>query len=336
MRIGILGGAQDPHCVMLQDELRKRGFEGVVFDFSAQNGILPASMSHARLTFGGESIEDIRVFFLRSVMSPLPYVQIEEGVMKLYDDWHVQYMRARQKHGFVLSWLMALQAQGKMLVNPIPNAYIGQLKPFHTYSLLTAGIPVPPTIMTSEPQEALNFLRQYPLSVYKPVMGGAVARMVDESVIERLELIRECPIIFQQYIRGENIRVTLTDEKILSVCEIPSDAVDFRESTGYEAGQAQYASTTIPPDIEALCFRAIRASGYRFSAIDIVRAFPHDYYFLECNFAPAYADIERKTGHAITSGIVDYLLQLHHNGAEASLSSSDAPVDAPLFDFRLN
>lgn len=332
MRIGILGGATDPHCISLQKEIERRGFDGAVIDFSAQSQILPVSIAPGHLTFNSQSVDDIRVFFLRSVMSPLPYVQINDGVMELYDDWHVQYMRARQKHGFLLSWLLALQAQGKLLVNPIPYAQIGQLKPFHTYSLITAGIPVPPTLMTSEPAAALDFLQKYPLAVYKPVMGGAVARMVDESVVERLDLIRECPVIFQQYLRGENIRVTMTEEKILSVCAIPADTVDFRESSGYAAGQTKYTPTSLPPDVEALCFRAIKTSGYRFTAIDIVRTFPHDYYFLECNFAPAYIEIEHTTGHAISAGIADYLIKLH----EAIQPTPSAKSVKPLFDFRLN
>src|SRR5262249_42372660 len=154
----------------------------------------------------------------------------------------------RQHHGFVLSWLYALVDRGALLVNPPQQAYVGQLKPYHTLSLLRAGLPMPKTILTSDPIEAARFLLETPQAVYKPVMGGASARLVDRSVLDRLEQVTRHPAIFQEYIAGDNIRVTLTEKKILSAVRIPSDAVDFRDGSGYAEGKTKYESWPLPKE----------------------------------------------------------------------------------------
>jgi glutathione synthase/RimK-type ligase-like ATP-grasp enzyme len=160
-------------------------------------------------------------------------------------------------------------------------------------------------------------------------MGGDYARRVDESVLSRLDVIEQSPVILQACIEGMSVRVTMTAEKILSVCQIPSDAIDFRGGTDYGSG-TRYEPHDLPAEIADLCFRAIRASGYGYTAIDLMAAFPNEYYFLEANYAPAYAALETATGHAITPGLVDYMEQLSGSGSPAL-----EPVPIPtLFDYR--
>jgi hypothetical protein len=59
-------------------------------------------------------------------------------------------------------------------------------------------------------------------------------------------------------------------------------------------------------------------------------AFPHEYYFLEANYAPAFAALETATGHAITPGLVDYMERLSEL-APPLLEPTPFPT---LFDYR--
>lgn len=328
MRLGVIGQAKDTHCLRLMKAIEARGHTPVLID--SGDPARTFSIASDGVRYDGARVDDIPVFFLRAVMSPVPHVFVADGVMRLYDDWHAQYMRAREKHGFLLSWLLALMARGARILNAPQWAHIGQLKPFHTDALIRAGLPVPTSIITSDPAEARAFLQRHPEAVYKPVMGGDLARRVDANTLRRLDVIRQSPVILQALVAGDAIRVTMTAERILSVCHIVSDTLDFRESTGYLEGRARYESATLPPEIEALCFRAIAVSGYDYTAIDLIRAFPNDYFFLECNYAPAFAQIEDRTGHPITEGILDYML----DAAERGQPDLRPHPSQTLFDYR--
>lgn len=314
MRIGVFGRERDPHCVRLTAALAERGAETVLIDLALDSAEHRASIRADGVTLGGQSLHDISVFFVRSVVSPIPHVHAVGEHMRLYDEWHVQYMRSRETHGFAVAFLLALEAGGAKLVNPVECGQIGQLKPHHTLELIRGGFPLPPTLITSNPREALEFIAEHGETIYKPVMGGALTRAVTADILDRIELIENSPIILQKLIRGEDIRVTLTEDQILSACIIKSDALDFRGSTGYETGGAVYEPVELPEEIREMCFAALRTSGYRFSGIDLKRSFPNDYYLLECNYAPAYAEIEDRTGHRISQGIADYLLRLASGG----------------------
>lgn len=330
MRLGVIGLARDPHCQRLLAVIEQRGLEAVLVDTSAFPEAHRFAIGAGGCTYDGDPLDDVPVFFLRAVMSPIPHVYVQNGEMHLYDDWHAQYMRAREKHGFLLSWLLGQMQRGKWILNAPQFALIGQLKPFHTDALIRAGLPLPPTLMTSDPDEARAFIRTHEQVVYKPVMGADSCRMVNQEVWDRLDAIRHSPTIFQAFVKGEAIRVTLTRERILSVVRIPSETVDFRDAEGYREGATRYETVTLPSEIEQMCLRAIQVSGYHYTAIDLVRSFPHGYWLLECNYAPAYAAIEEQTGHAISEGLVDYMLQMAER-PEPELN----PYPPGLFDYRM-
>jgi glutathione synthase/RimK-type ligase-like ATP-grasp enzyme len=330
MRLGVIGHPEDPHCTRMIAEIESRGHDSVLIDTGSGLASHRFSIDAGGCRYDGDSLQDVKAFFLRNVMAPIPNVVVENQQMRLYDDWNIQYMRAKEKHGFILSWLLELVRQGSHILNAPQWAMVGQLKPFHTASLLQADLPMPPTLMTNDPGEARAFLERHPKAIYKPVMGGDFARRVDEAVWQRLDVIEHSPVILQACIEGMSVRVTMTAERILSVCQIPSDAIDFRGGSTYGGGRTRYEPHDLPVEVQDLCFRAIRASGYGYTAIDLMFAFPNEYYFLEANYAPAYAALETATGHAITPGLVDYLEQLSQSGAP---KLEPTPFQT-LFDYR--
>lgn len=324
-RIGLIGHAHEPHCLRVKAALESMGAEGLLIDASTFDAERRFGFRETSVLYNGEALDDINAFYLRSILSPVPNVYVEGDEYRLYEDWHQTYMLAREKHGFLLSWLLALLEQGKTVVNPPHLGTVSLLKPFQMFRLKQLGFPTPRTLVTNDPDEARAFLATVGRVVCKPVIGGAFCERVTAETLARLELIRQSPVIFQEEVAGPDIRVTAVPGRVLSAVEIESDAVDFRATEAYGRGQEQYVAVTLPPEVEELCFQAMEATGLAFSGIDLKRTGPDSYVILELNFSPAFLAIEARTGHPISEGLARYLLHC----AEPSEASVTVPVTRP-------
>lgn len=308
-RIGIITAEADENVLALASTLELRGHEALWIDtshFSPENRF---AFRGDRVSYRGEDLEDVRAFFLRSVMSPIPPASVEDGELVLYDDWYQDYMVARERHGFWLSWMIALMRHGKPFVNPPALANLDPLKPLQLVDLKRRGIPTPRTLITNSPEEVRSFLAEVGEVVYKPVLGGAYCRRLDAEALERLEAIASSPVIFQEYVPGDNVRVTALPDRILSACVVAGDEVDFRAGEAFLMGGEPMTEVELPPAVRALCWAAMQACGQLFSGIDLKRTPSGEYVLLECNFRPAWRHVERGTGAPITEGLVDFLLR---------------------------
>lgn len=246
---------------------------------------------------------------MRSILSPVPNVYIEDNEFKLYEDWHQSYMIAREKHGFLLAWLLALVEQGKPVINPPQFGTVSLLKPLQIFKLQQKGFPTPRTLVTNDPREAAEFVKEVGRAVAKPILGGAYCERMTEDAISRLPSIAGSPIILQEEIEGPDIRVTAVKGRILSAVSIHSDSVDFRASEAYERNEAIMASVELSEATTRLCLEAMDAIGLEFTSIDLKRTGPDDHVILELNFSPAFLWIETRTGHEISAGVAEYLIQ---------------------------
>ncbi len=144
--------------------------------------------------------------------------------------------------------------------------------------------------------------------IFKPVMGGALTRPLDDEALEELEAISRSPVIFQEH-------VTLVGDEVVSSVAIvtPEQHLDYRSDPAYISGETHYREVTLPPRVEELSRKAMRLCGLTFAGIDIKR---HDdqYVFLELNSSPVYYEIEHQLGHPITTALARYIIE----GARAS------------------
>ena len=305
-KFGIISDPGDPHTKAIAACLTTMGHDSVLVN-SAGSGRF--SFCDGKWLYKDADINGINVFYFRNMLSPLPPAYFE-GEYKLYQDWYAQYMRAREIFGVQLSWLYALLAEGKEIVNPPVAAGIGVLKPHQLFVLINARFPFPATLLTNDPLDALAFLEKKGKVIYKPAMGGAFTEVLDEKARDRLSLIRNQYVIFQEFVEGKDIRVTATEDEILSVAELESEAVDFRATPGYMENQTKITETTIPDDIAKLCLDGIKLLGLRYSGIDLKQTNDGRYLFLEFNVHPAFLWIEEKTKAGIPAGLVRLLVKL--------------------------
>jgi glutathione synthase/RimK-type ligase-like ATP-grasp enzyme len=131
---------------------------------------------------------------------------------------------------------------------------------------------------------------------------------VEELTLERiqdLDLVRNLPTQFQEYIPGTNVRVHTIGRKHFAT-EIESDAVDYRYAARF-GSSISVRPCALPSKIASRCVELARAFGLRFAGIDLKRTAQGRYYCFEVNPSPAYSYYEEQTGQPIAEALVDYL-----------------------------
>jgi glutathione synthase/RimK-type ligase-like ATP-grasp enzyme len=320
VRVGIFGFPQDPQVRAVGAEIKRRGATPLLLEADALNAQKPVSSWDGQVNFAGAPLLECESFYVRSVPSPHPPVIREDQSMRLYTDWFPRYMQARERSGWLMALLLSLDHAGLLLVNPPQAGAALQFKPFQLDVLRRLGARLPRTLISNDPDRIRDFHsaeRDHQGEViFKPLLGGAMTRLLTAEVLAQLEYVRAAPVIFQQRIIGADVRVVLVGEDIVSAVAIrtPEPHLDFRDDPVYNQGKAVYEPVSLPSDIVDLCRKAARACGLRFAGIDIKRTEQGEWIFLELNSSPIYLDVERKLGHPISGALADLLVNAASHG----------------------
>ncbi|WP_233261527.1 RimK family alpha-L-glutamate ligase [Vitiosangium sp. GDMCC 1.1324] len=304
MRIGIFGGASDVQCKAVAREAAALGADTLFIEPDALDRGLPLSMLDGQSYYLGEPVDDLRGFYLRSI--PAPYVPSleHEGEFVLYEDWFTTFMHTRERASYFVAWLLQLAHRGVTLVNGPHAASVMQYKPFQLHALRSLGARVPRTLISNDPAAIRAFHASVKDVIYKPIMGGAVTRVLDDEALERLEDVTASPVIFQERAPGDDLRVMLVGDELVScvAIETPEQHLDFRADPIYSGGGASYREVRLPESVQRFCREAARACGLTFAGIDIKHQ-GDAWVFLELNSSPIYLDVELKLGHPISRAI---------------------------------
>jgi glutathione synthase/RimK-type ligase-like ATP-grasp enzyme len=312
VKIALFGAAADPHGQALAGEARRRGAEVAWVEPDALERAVPLLDDAGEMRLGGVRLDDADAALVRAVPLPSAPAVEQGGKWVLHADWFARYMQSRERAALHASWLRGLEHAGVPVVNPLHAGASVAFKPFQLRVLRRLGAPLPRTLITNDPGEVRRFALAVgpgePL-VYKPLEGGATARLLDDQALERLELLRRSPAIFQERIHGADVRAVVVGDRVVSAVEIvtPEQHLDFRADPVYARGEAEYRAVALPPEVERLCVQAARACGLIVAGVDLKRS-GGAWVFLELNSAPLYLDVERKTGDPITAAIIEELL----------------------------
>jgi glutathione synthase/RimK-type ligase-like ATP-grasp enzyme len=305
VRAGIFGTDDDPQCAAVMRELRGLGADPVLLRADALDEGLPLSFADGRVLYGGQPMDDLRGCYVRSVPLPSAPAFSRDGGLRLYRDWHVQYMHSVERASVYVSWLLSLGDRGCRLINPPHAASVLQYKPYQLDVLRELGAPVPRTLISNDPKAVRAFAREVKRVVFKPVMGGALTRALDRAALSELDAIRSSPVTFQERIDGDDVRVMLAGGRIISAVAIrtPAQHLDFRADPVYASGEARYEPVKLPRRVAGQCRAAARRCGLLFAGVDLKRTAAGDFVFLELNSSPIYLDVELKLGHPISEEV---------------------------------
>ena len=316
MRLCVFGRDDDPLSGHTAERARARGHEVLRVALGRLAEGLPVALetaaSAASLVVAGEALEEQDAFVLRQYPAPVALLAPPDTTFTAAD-WYRRATLHNERSSFAQSVLLDLEARGKPFVNPLGAITAHDHKALQLASLARAGVPLPRTLVTNFPDAVRVLVDDVRASggevIAKPSGGGAEARLVDDALLARLEDVKDAPVIFQERVRGDDVRATVVGDRVVCAVTIDSDTLDYRSGDAYRRGEARYTPLTLPPDVEALCVRVARLCGHVLSGVDLKRTSDGRFIVLEANSAPVYLDIERKTGAPITDAVLDWLEQ---------------------------
>lgn len=200
----------------------------------------------------------------------------------------------------------ALSAADLLVVNRPDAGESNDSKPLQTWLLRQHGFHVPRSCTTNDADAAAEFIASCPRgAIYKSNSGfRSIVQPVTAADLDRLALLTTCPVLFQERIWGDDIRVHVVRDRCHAVL-IRSPATDYRYDT---SGLASEMPFTVPADLAARCVEITALFGLEFSGIDFVRsAQDGTFYCLEVNPMPGYHGYDLTLRGEISHSLGDLL-----------------------------
>lgn len=145
------------------------------------------------------------------------------------------------------------------------------------------GLNTPQTLVTSIPDLALDFCRQYPRVIVKPLSSGYIerdnpvndtliyTRAFEQKDIKVIDRVKLCPVMFQERIdKLIDVRITFLDGRMIAVGLKASDEnedqrLDIRR---FNMSDVEYENVDLPKDVREKIKSLIKSYKIRFAAID--------------------------------------------------------------------
>jgi glutathione synthase/RimK-type ligase-like ATP-grasp enzyme len=221
---------------------------------------------------------------------------------------------------FVLSEMA--QALGGVLdalpcswVNPRSADEAAHHKPLQWAVAEQVGLKVPRTLVTTRPEAARAFVEGIGVGrvVFKAFLAMADAwretRVVTQEDLGRLDLVRYAPVIFQEYVEGVDLRITVVGDRVFAA-EIDARGTAYPFDMRVVVGESKVRPVELPPDVHAGLLRLQRRLGLVYGAIDMRRTTGGEYLFFEVNPAGQWLFVEQRTGLPISRAVAEHLARL--------------------------
>lgn len=256
---------------------------------------------------------DFTAAFVDAVPMAVPRAFMAEGSYWLHHDWQQDWAGALGRRALFEAALGDLERRGVTLVSS-PLSATAYNKPAQLTALSRAGFAMPRFVITNDAKAARTFLRGCKDAVMKPAIGGGYCVPVTARQVES-ETLNRTPAIFQQRVRGDDIRITAVRGEILSAVRIVNDGADaslpdFRAQRAYHQGTTRYEPIKTTTKLTRLCTRILETCAMHFGGIDFKRDASGELHLLECNAQPGWLAIEKATGAKVCEGLARYLLTL--------------------------
>ena len=309
MTVLIFSSIEDPHARAVMEALRSRDVGVELLDLSEFPTRLALSMSfedgarRLELSRAGGGRLDLSTINAVWWRRPQPF----RLPANITDPVHRRFAMSEATTAF--SGLY--QAMDVLWVNDPVRDEAAHHKPRQLDLAQQIGLAIPATLMTSDPEEALDFWRGHEGNViYKqfralPDAWRETRRMRTEETAFA-ENIRVTPVIFQSFVEAvADIRVTVIGDEIYAGAadaragEYP---IDFRFNM-----DLKWEAHVLPPAVEDSLRLLMRRLGLEYGAIDLRLTPEGQYVFLEINPAGQFLWIELATGQKIADAIAGHL-----------------------------
>ena len=183
---------------------------------------------------------------------------------------------------------------------------------------------IPPTLVTSEPDEVLAFLSRHGRVIYKSLSSvRSIVQQLDDAALARLDRIRWCPTQFQAFVAGTNVRVHVIGDRVYATA-VSTEATDYRYAARQAGKSAELREVRLSDELAQRCIDLARYLGLEFAGIDLKVTSDDEVYCFEVNPSPAFSYYENNTGQPIALGVALRLMDA--DGQVARVDCEDAAV----------
>jgi glutathione synthase/RimK-type ligase-like ATP-grasp enzyme len=215
------------------------------------------------------------------------------------------------------------QAVGGMLdalsciwVNPRAADDAASHKPLQWAVAHELGLCLPRTLVTNNVDSARAFINEIGVgkTIFKPFLASIESwretRLVQQQDLDKLESVKYAPVIFQEYVEGVDLRITVVGDSIYAA-EIDARKTSYPVDMRMVVGEALVRQVTLPHKLQQSILKLQHRLGLRYGAIDMRRTAEGEYIFFEVNPAGQWLFVEQRTGMAISQAVADFLGSLH-------------------------
>jgi glutathione synthase/RimK-type ligase-like ATP-grasp enzyme len=303
--VAVIGSSNDEHTRYVAEAVQRRRARVLLVETANVPESATLTWERGAVRYQGERLDDVRSFYIKRVQLSLPIPEPAALPARNFPTFQEQYVAERERQSFLQSVLRALNRPGRSFVNPFETIELHYLKLHQLELLRRHKVPVPPSLGTCDPQAVRDFVREHGRVIYKPLGGGALVQRVTEADLtdERLQLLGNCPVLFQAEIQGDEFRAYVLDGEPVSAFRIPTEGVvDARQNLH------QVRPARLPEEAWKLCIRGARALGMVFTAVDLRRDKEGRFVALEFNPTPAISFFEDPKRGKVISRLAEYLV----------------------------
>jgi hypothetical protein len=212
--------------------------------------------------------------------------------------------RIRALHDALARWSEISPAR---VVNRAAATMSNASKPYQGQLIRARGFAVPETLITNDPEQALDFRARCGRVVYKSMSGvRSIVQTLEDGDLDRLGRIRWCPTQFQQFVAGTNVRVHTVGQAVLATA-VATGATDYRYARRQVGEPAELTAIDLAEDLAERCVGLAAAFGLAFAGIDLKITPEGEVYCFEVNPTPAFSYYEGQTGQPIARTLACFL-----------------------------
>lgn len=197
-------------------------------------------------------------------------------------------------------------------------------KPYQSQLISAHGFDVPETLVTNDPELVRELHAEHGRLIYKSISGErSIVAMLDESDGDRIERIRWCPVQFQEFVDGPNVRVHTVGEEVFATI-VETDAVDYRYASRQTGNGAAFAPYELEDELAERCVGLAASLGLDVAGLDLKLPQDGRAVCLEVNPSPVFSYFEANTGQPIADAVARLLAG--RPGADHAQASPPEPI----------
>jgi glutathione synthase/RimK-type ligase-like ATP-grasp enzyme len=212
--------------------------------------------------------------------------------------------QSRALHDRLFAWLSLSPA---LVINRTEAQASNAAKPYQLQAIAEAGFAIPETLITNDLQEAVAFRDRHRLVVYKSMSGErSIVSPLTDLDLQRLDRLRLCPVQFQAWVSGPDVRVHVVGAETFAAC-VTTSATDYRYPARSGAMPPEVTSYELGSDLAERCVALAKRLELEFAGIDLRMPPDAEPVCLEVNPSPAFSYYEMAAGLPIAAALAHHL-----------------------------